>query len=158
VTCVVEVRFGERQPMYQIRPARDKDAVGLFALAKSFATTFAVQESEFLPSLAVLLNDGSACLNVAEATGKVVGYLLGFHHETFFADGPVGWVEEVMVAPEFRSQGIGRALMETFEAWAQDRNCKLIALATRRAAAFYRALSYEESATYFRKKLIDRGT
>jgi GNAT superfamily N-acetyltransferase len=154
--CVVGGRLGETQPMYEIRPAQEKDAVELFALAKSFATTFAVQESEFLPSLAVLLNDGSACLNVAEATGKIVGYLLGFCHETFFAGGPVGWVEEVMVAPEFRSQGVGRALMESFEAWARDRNCKLIALATRRAAAFYRALSYEESATYFRKKLADR--
>ena len=31
--------------------------------------------------------------------------------------------------------------------------CALVALATRRAAPFYRAAGYEESATYFRKVL-----
>jgi GNAT superfamily N-acetyltransferase len=140
--------------MHEIRPAREKDAESLFILAKSFATTFVVRESAFLQSLAVILKDGSACLRVAEVTGNVAGYLLGFQHETFFAGGRVAWVEEVMVAEEFRSQGIGRALMESFEAWARDRDCTLVALATRRAHAFYKALSYEESASYFRKKLI----
>jgi NAD(P)-dependent dehydrogenase (short-subunit alcohol dehydrogenase family) len=37
--------------------------------------------------------------------------------------------------------------------YAASRGCKLAALATRRAAGFYRALGYEESATYFRKLL-----
>jgi hypothetical protein len=42
-------------------------------------------------------------------------------------------------------------LMSAFEQWAAAQGCALIALATRRAAPFYRALGYEESATYFRK-------
>ncbi|HEX8005064.1 MAG TPA: GNAT family N-acetyltransferase [Trebonia sp.] len=50
-----------------------------------------------------------------------------------------------------RGQGIGRALMSAFEQWADTQGCALVALATRRAASFYRALGYEESATYFRK-------
>jgi hypothetical protein len=41
--------------------------------------------------------------------------------------------------------------MSAFEQWAAARGCALIALATRRAAPFYRALGYEESATYFCK-------
>jgi hypothetical protein len=41
--------------------------------------------------------------------------------------------------------------MSAFEQWAAAQGC---ALATRRAAPFYRALGYEESATYFRKVLI----
>lgn len=45
------------------------------------------------------------------------------------------------------------ALMSAFERWAAARDCALIALATRRAAPFYRALGYEESAVYFRKVL-----
>ena len=43
--------------------------------------------------------------------------------------------------------------MSAFEQWAAVRDCALIALATRRAAPFYRALGYEESAAYFRKIL-----
>ena len=48
---------------------------------------------------------------------------------------------------------IGEALMRDFEGWARSRECRLVALATRRAAAFYRAIGYEESATYFRRLL-----
>ena len=45
------------------------------------------------------------------------------------------------------------ALMAEFERWATERGAALVALATRRAAPFYLALGYEESATYFRKLL-----
>jgi hypothetical protein len=43
--------------------------------------------------------------------------------------------------------------MEAFEGWAAAGGCALVALATRRAAPFYRALGYQESAAYFRKAL-----
>ena len=82
-----------------------------------------------------------------------MGYLLGFVHPAFFANGPVAWVEEVLVRPEYRGRGAGRALMSAFEQHAAGRDCRLVALATRRAAAFYRALGYQESAVYFRKVL-----
>ena len=85
-----------------------------------------------------------------------IGYLLGFRHLTFYANGPVGWVEEVVVRDQDRGRGIGRVLMGAFERWAAAEGCTLVALATRRAAPFYRALGYEESASYFRKVLIGR--
>jgi hypothetical protein len=47
--------------------------------------------------------------------------------------------------------------MSAFQQWAAIRDCALIALATRRAAPFYRALGYEESAVYFRKILDDQA-
>ena len=37
--------------------------------------------------------------------------------------------------------------MSAFEQHAADQGCALVALATRRAAAFYRALGYQESAS-----------
>ena len=52
-----------------------------------------------------------------------------------------------------RGQGTGRALMTAFERWAARHGCALVALATRRAVPFYRALGYEGSAIYFRKAL-----
>ena len=82
-----------------------------------------------------------------------MGYLLGFDHSTFFANAPASWVEEVAVHSSLRRNGIGRALMTGFEEWAISRGSRLVALATRRAARFYAALGYEESATYFRKVL-----
>lgn len=44
-------------------------------------------------------------------------------------------------------------LIDAFEEWAASEGCALVALATRRAAPFYRDLGYEESAAYFRKVL-----
>ena len=83
----------------------------------------------------------------------IIGYLLGFDHYTFYANGRVAWVEELMVAEAFRRQRIGQTLLREFEGWAAARGAALVALATRRAAAFYLAAGYEESAIYFRKRL-----
>ena len=83
----------------------------------------------------------------------MLGYLLGFDHYALFANGRVSWVEEIMVREDRRRQRIGERLMEHFEQWARSRESKLVALGTRRAASFYLALDYEESATYFRKLL-----
>jgi GNAT superfamily N-acetyltransferase len=105
-----------------------------------------------------LLATGGACLLVALDGHEHVGYLLGFQHLTFYANGPVAWAEEVYVRSQDRGRGIGRALMRSFEQWAATQGCTLIALATRRAAPFYRALGYEESASYFRKVLDHKAT
>ena len=136
-----------------IRRAAPQDGPALFQLARAFATSFAVEQPAFEQAFAELLTHPEAFLAVAEADGEVVGYVLGFDHLTFFANGRVAWVEEIMVGESLRRQGIGRILMEVFEAWATEREAKMIALATRRAADFYEALGYEESATYFRKRL-----
>lgn len=136
-----------------IRAVRHTDAEAVFALAQPFATSFVVEEPAFQRSFAALLASPQAYLAVADTGQQLVGYVLGFDHDTLFANGRVAWVEELMVSATCRRQGIGRRLMQAFEAWAAARGCKLIALATRRAAAFYRAIGYEEAAVYFRKLL-----
>jgi GNAT superfamily N-acetyltransferase len=136
-----------------IRLAQHADAAAVLALAKPFATSFVVEEQAFYRAFTELLTAPQAYLAVAETDQQVVGYVLGFDHYTFFANGRVAWVEEIMVSEAFRRQGIGELLMQEFETWAVARESKLVALATRRAAPFYRALGYEESAIYFRKLL-----
>lgn len=137
----------------KIRSAQSSDSGALFALAKSFATSFKVEDAAFESSLKQLLETPSAFLAVATDEDRVIGYVLGFDHHTFYANGRVAWVEEIMVEENARRRGIGRNLMASFEVWAKSRDAKLIALATRRAATFYRSLGYDESATYFRKLL-----
>jgi GNAT superfamily N-acetyltransferase len=139
--------------MPSIRPAQLSDSDALFALAKAFATSFVVERTAFDVSFAALLGSPDAFLAVAMEEERVIGYVMGFDHFTFYANGRVSWVEEIMVAEEFRRHGVGRLLMEAFEQWAKKRGSKLVALATRRAAAFYRGIGYEESATYFRRVL-----
>jgi GNAT superfamily N-acetyltransferase len=138
----------------EIRPARPGDADGVAGLAAELAQSFAFRLDSFRASYPALLADDKACLLVAETGQRSVGYLLGFRHLTFYANGPVGWVEEVLVRHQDHGQGIGRMLMSAFEDWAAGQGCALVALATRRAAPFYLALGYEESAAYFRKVLL----
>lgn len=125
----------------------------IYALLQEFALSFSPEEAAFVESARHLLTDEAALLAVAEIEERVVGYCLGFDHYTFYANGRVAWVEEITVQAAHRRAGIGRMLMQHFEAWAAKRGSKLVALATRRASFFYRALGYEETATCFRKML-----
>ena len=136
-----------------IRRAADGDVDGVAGLASELAQSFTFSRERFLAAYPALLADDGACLLVAVQGSECLGYLLGFGHLTFYANGPVAWVEEVFVRGQEHGRGTGRALMSAFEQWATARGCGLIAVATRRAAPFYRALGYQESAAYFRKVL-----
>jgi GNAT superfamily N-acetyltransferase len=137
----------------QVRRAEAGDCEDVAVLAAELAQSFAFSPQRFRASYPALLADPGACLLLAADGRGALGYLLGFRHLTFYANGPVAWVEEIAVRRRDRGQGAGRALMSAFERWAAGQGCALVALATRRAAPFYRAAGYEESAAYFRKVL-----
>jgi GNAT superfamily N-acetyltransferase len=137
-----------------VRPAHAGDAEKLFALAHDMAASFVPTLEVFRAAFSELGSRDDALVLVADgAEDGADGYLLGFVHPTFYADAPVGWVEELAVRSAVRRRGLGRRLMESFEEWAFSRGARLVALATRRAGAFYSAIGYEESAAYFRKTL-----
>jgi GNAT superfamily N-acetyltransferase len=139
--------------MSRIRRATAADLNEVFALARDFATSFRPEIGAFTRSFERVIARDDARLLVAEEPDRLPGYLLGFDHEALFANGRVSWIEEMMVREDSRRRGHGRNLIAHFEDWARSRGSKLVALATRRAAPFYDALGYEESATYFRKLL-----
>lgn len=136
-----------------LRPACSTDSEGIFPIARDFATSFAVDRDDFTQNFSAILQDDAAWLGVAEADGDLIAYLLGFDHFTFFANGRVSWAEEVAVIESWRRQGVAAALMAAFEDWAKGRGSRQVALATRRAAPFYYAIGYAESAIYFRRLL-----
>ena len=136
-----------------IRPATSKDEEQVFRLARALATSFAVRREAFSSSFGEALASQSYEVIVAEDETRLVGYVFGLHHHAFYANGLVSWVEEIFVEEASRRKGIGEQLMRAFEHRACERGSRLVALATRRAASFYAAIGYEESATYFRKLL-----
>jgi len=136
-----------------IRPARLSDADAVWPLARDFATSFTAQRGAFDSALTNLVSHAETLLIVAVRDDVLVGYLLASNHLTFLANGPVCWVEEVMVETDQRRHGIGRRLMEAAELWAEDRGAAYVSLASRRAGDFYLALGYEDSATFFKKSL-----
>ena len=136
-----------------VRRAEAGDIEDVAGLAAELALSFEFSRERFQVSYPALLAADDACLLLAVDASGIAGYLLGFRHLTFYANGPVAWVEEVVVRAADRGRGVGGALMSAFEQWAGSQGCALVALATRRAAPFYRAVGYEESAAYFRKVL-----
>jgi GNAT superfamily N-acetyltransferase len=144
----------------RIRPATLDDAEALLSLARRFATSFQVDDQAFRASLVAVVSSESDHLIVAEQGQRVVGYLLASMRHAFWANGRIGWVEEVMVDEGSRRRGVGRLLMEAFEVEARAQGARVVALATRRAAPFYTSLGYAGSAQYFKKALdpTDRAT
>lgn len=136
-----------------VRPAGRADGPALLALAQAFATSFTVDPERFDRSLDETLVHHDSLLLVAVHGGTVVGYLAASTHPTLYANGPVAWIEELMVDEDRRRDGVGAALVTAAEAWSRRRGARMMSLATRRAAAFWTAVGYEDSATYLRKRL-----
>jgi len=150
------------------RSARADDADALWPLARDFATSFRPRREAFDQALGVLLGRDDTLLAVVTGTttdlvtdpatdpatdDAPLGYLLASVHLTFLANGPVCWVEEVMVVPAHRRRGLGAALMAHAERWATERGAAYVSLASRRAGGFYESLGYDDSATFYRRDL-----
>jgi len=83
---------------------------------------------------------------VRDEDGTPVGTATGAEYE---ADPAVAHVYAMWVAPDARSAGVGRALLDSVEAWARDRGCGRLALTVTEtnasARAFYGACGFVES-------------
>jgi len=83
---------------------------------------------------------------VRDEDGTLVGTATGAEYE---ADPAVAHVYAMWVAPDARSAGVGRALLDSVEAWARDRGCGRLALTVTEtnasARAFYGACGFVES-------------
>ena len=101
--------------MIRVRCCLPEDEKAVFALARDFATSFPVDQLSFSKSFSQVLSSARMCLAVAQSSDAVIGYVLGTIHPTFYANGHVAWLEEVMVKEGFRKKGVGRLLMKTFE-------------------------------------------
>ena len=139
--------------MIEVRPATTADAGAIWPLTRDFATSFSPERTAFDAAFASLVERDDALLAVASTASGAVGYVLAIAHPTLFANAAVVWVEELMVREADPRSGIGRQLMDAAESWARPLGAAYVGLATRRAADFYLALGYQESATFFRKLL-----
>jgi GNAT superfamily N-acetyltransferase len=88
----------------------------------------------------------AAAVWVADRQGAVVGMCSAQLGISTVEGGPVAWVEDVVVAPALRGQGIGRRLLEAVAAWATRRGLSRLQLLADRdndaARAFYTRLDW----------------
>jgi len=88
------------------------------------------------------------CL-VAEADGKIVGFILGEIRGWEFAIPKCGWIEIVGVDPEFQGRGVAKALIEKLNVYFQNHNVEKVRLMVNwndgGLVSFFRAVGFERS-------------
>jgi ribosomal protein S18 acetylase RimI-like enzyme len=116
-----------------IRNARRTDIdvmVSLLGELFSIETDFSIDKARQRRGLKLML-DGCLkhrCIKVAEVEGQVIGMCTAQTLISTAEGGIVALVEDVVIALQFRGQGIGRKLMESIEDWARSRGAARIQL------------------------------
>lgn len=134
-----------------IRPANEADAPYLLEIYRPFVETTAVSFETDLPSVEEFAARIANSLKqwqwlVAERAGRTVGYAYGSEHRKRQA---YRWSVEVSayVHPDFRRQGIGRALyLKLFEDLATKGYCNAYAgvtLPNEESVALHRAVGFQ---------------
>ena len=104
--------------------------------------------------LADVANSGYSFLFVAASGERTVGFISGELRQGSPTFLPKTWasVDDVFVEPEYRSRGMGRALLQSVQAWAQERGADGISLqvaaANARGRKFYEDLGFREISVY----------
>jgi GNAT superfamily N-acetyltransferase len=104
--------------------------VSLLGELFSIETDFSIDKARQRRGLKLML-DGCLkhrCIKVAEVEGQVIGMCTAQTLISTAEGGIVALVEDVVIALQFRGQGIGRKLMESIEDWARSRGAARIQL------------------------------
>lgn len=110
-----------------IRSATPADVPALFSLIQALAEYEKLSDAVTgnPEQLADHLFGVRPCIEaiVADLAGQVVGFALFFPSYSTFLTKPGIYLEDLFVLPEYRSQGIGRALLTHLAQLAVDRDC-----------------------------------
>lgn len=81
---------------------------------------------------------------LAESAGQAVGFALFFHNYSTFLTKPGIYLEDLFVLPEYRRQGIGKAILTKVAQIAVERDCGRLEWSVldwnESAQAFYRSM------------------
>jgi ribosomal protein S18 acetylase RimI-like enzyme len=150
--------------VFSIRPGRREDAAEAARLWMQSAEEHTGHDEIYATApdaervmrrfLADLTGSSHSFLFVAEAGSRTVGFISGELREgsPTFRQRTWASVDDVYVEPEHRNLGVGRALLESVEAWARERHADGISLqvaaANERGRKFYAELGFREVSVY----------
>lgn len=104
--------------------------------------------------LADLTSSSHSFLFVAVLEAETIGFISGELREGSPTFQPNTWasVDDVYVVPEYRSLGVGKALLENVKSWAREKNASGISLqvaaTNERGRRFYEKLGFREVSVY----------
>lgn len=142
-----------------VRPAEPRDQERLRQLILQLG--YEVEGDEFEARIAGVSVRADHLLVVAEGDeGEVVGMLHAFERPSIEKP-PEVTIQAMVVDETYRSAGIGKALLNTAEAWAGERGLEMLGLHTQvsrfRAQAFYEGQGFAEiTRSVLYRRLLDR--
>jgi GNAT superfamily N-acetyltransferase len=144
-----------------VRHARAADADALYAFACRLALDHAPERDAYDRALRDSLSDERSLVLVAEADadGRLVGSLVAGLLPMPLYGARLAFLQELYVDETARGAGIGRALMDAFDAWARERGAAVEALGTSRppAMAFYERLGFVTRPTMYYWRRVTPG-
>jgi GNAT superfamily N-acetyltransferase len=113
--------------MLKIRPAQERDIDDIFNLIRGLAAYEKLSDrvkgnTELLRSHLFGERPYAEAI-VAELNNQAIGFALFFHNYSTFLTQPGLYLEDVFVQPEYRRQGVGKALLAAVAKIAVDRGC-----------------------------------
>lgn len=141
--------------MALIRPARQQDVeqlVGLLHLLFSIEEDFSADTAKQRRGLEMMLAGAHSQVLVAEEKGETVGLCTGQVVISTAEGGPAILVEDMVVAEDYRGQGIGRLLLAGLIDWARRQGATRMQLLADRnnqpALDYYRHLGWQQTALH----------
>ncbi|MEL6474372.1 MAG: GNAT family acetyltransferase [Pseudomonadota bacterium] len=135
-----------------LRPATQADASAVVDLWDACDLT--ADHNPPVPDFARAVAGAASDILVAERDGALLGSVM------VGDDGHRAWVYYLAVAPAERHTGLGRALMQAAEDWADERGARKLQLMIRPSnesvRAFYAACGYGETPRLVMAKWIDK--
>ena len=137
-----------------VRRATDADAPAMAPLLTHLG--YPASAADLLPRLGRLRASGDDAF-VAEVAGSVVGLATVHSRAVLLNALPVAQLTALVVPPEMRGRGVGRALVHVAEQWARelgaDRLVVTTALHRAEAPLFYERLGFEHTGRRYVKRL-----
>ena len=149
------MRVEERCIVRAARPTDVARMVSLLDLLFAIEADFRPDPARQRQGLTLLLDDERARVLVAERADGVVGMCTGQLVVSTAEGGPALLVEDVVVDPDHRGRGVGRALLAALADWARGRGVRRLQLLADGnngpALAFYERLGWRATALVCRR-------
>lgn len=136
-------------PVIAIRPFEEHDYAALPALFALLEPH--VADADVRARVTRMRQEGWQCLGTY-ADAEMIA-MAGWSERCHLFSGPIIYVENVAVHPQWRAHGLGKALMDAIAQLARDRGCSKITLdayaINHAAQAFYSKLGYLPTGLHF---------